>query len=132
MRKSIAIVLCSMYALLAVGVHVHMHYCCGKLKSVQFFEPNETCCSHEDDHHSELAFEAKCCSNESLNINLSDEHEAFSWNPQLAIHTEATQEHTYYQGYSFVSKNDNPAHQANAPPGKTPIYIALNSLIYYA
>jgi hypothetical protein len=121
-----------MYTLLAIGVHVHMHYCCGKLATIQFFEQKENCCNHDEDHHSGTAIEKNCCSNESLTINLNDEHEAFSWIPQITASTVAVLEHTYTKACSNLIKNFIPTQQAHAPPGKTPIYLSLQSLIYYA
>lgn len=121
-----------MYTLLAIGVHVHMHYCCGKLASVQFFDQKENCCSHDEDHHTGTALEKNCCSNESISINLKGEHEAFSWNPQIASHPAPTAEHRYTEVFSITNKSVFPAHQAHAPPGKLPIYLSLQSLIYYA
>lgn len=121
-----------MYSLLAIGVHIHMHYCCGKLASVQFFDQKETCCSHDEDDHAGAAIEAKCCSNESLNINLNAEHEAFSWNPQVSSHVALSVAVAQPEVSCFVSKSVFVSNKANAPPAKIPIYLSIQSLIYYA
>ena len=61
------------YALLSIGLQIHLHYCCGKLSKFSLYEPVQGCTSHEDD--GDCCLNTDCCQFGFINLKLDDEHQ---------------------------------------------------------
>ena len=77
MKKFLAIAILSVYALLSVGVQMHLHYCCGKLADIHLFSDND-CSHHDDSHQDSCAHKSDCCSFIDINLKVDDSHELTS------------------------------------------------------
>lgn len=70
LKRTAAILLMTIYSVLAVGVHLQLHYCCGNLAGIEFGSTSG-CCGTEEN---QCNLEKTCCSFESVDLSISDEH----------------------------------------------------------
>jgi hypothetical protein len=129
-KKAVIIAMLSIYALLSLGVQLHLHYCCGELSDLHFFASKE--CHHEpegkEDH---CCKKGNCCSFIHIDLKVDDSHQpsetarfiptTFSEpivcsNPIASVSTA--------QAITF-SKNDY-------PPPNSKRYLLFHSLVLYA
>jgi len=68
MKRLLAIVLFALYGITSSGASLYFHYCCGKLKSVDFHssESSGTC------QHKSTGLKRVCCENEIISLRLDD------------------------------------------------------------
>lgn len=73
MRKIAALFFLLFYSVLSFGIEAELHYCCGKLRSVHFFEFGE-----EEDHHAydhNGCCESKGCMHDThISVHYEGEH----------------------------------------------------------
>jgi hypothetical protein len=75
MRKLTLIFILGFYSLMAFGLEAKLHFCCGKLQAIHFFEFSD---EHHDDSHSD---HKGCCHTDGCNedvhiaIQYESEHE---------------------------------------------------------
>ncbi|MFM9985125.1 MAG: hypothetical protein ACKVOK_07830, partial [Flavobacteriales bacterium] len=62
----------ALYGILSVGVHIHLHYCCGKLAGMELVSKQHNCC--DDDNNQGCSVTHQCCTYTELNFALEDEH----------------------------------------------------------
>lgn len=75
MRKLTLIFILGLYSLMSFGLEAKLHFCCGKLQAIHFFEFGD---EHHDDSHSD---HKGCCHSEGCNedvhiaLQYESEHE---------------------------------------------------------
>lgn len=124
-----AISLLSMYVLLTVGVHVHMHYCCGQLTRVCVAANYDPCCRTAA--HKESNTVAKnCCSDNLLDLIIKDEHciSYFKYVSGEAV----VNEESVVPLLTVLSKSPAIAVHPTAQKQKLRLFLQHSSLIYYA
>ena len=77
MKRSIAIFVIALYGILSIGVHIHLHYCCGKLAGMELVSKQSGCCSSEETEGCTLSH--NCCSYTQLDFALEDDHYSSSF-----------------------------------------------------
>jgi hypothetical protein len=110
MRKLTLIFILGFYSLMAFGLEAKLHFCCGELQAIHFFE-------FGDEHHDESHSEHKgCCHSEDCNedvhiaLQYESEHEQCA-SPSVLQLFASTPEPTYFLFY--VEGN---CQSANAQP----------------
>lgn len=125
-KKYIAIVLGIFYGVFSVGLHLHMHYCCGNLAEMHISNAAPDPCCHWGEE--EAGFHKNCCSTDVFNFTLEDEH--YSSGFQL-----------YWFPVSTVVPNFSLAEapsassswlDSQAPPSKRRRFLEHCSLVFYA
>lgn len=117
------------YVVLTSGVHLHLHYCCGKLAELNLFRFEDKCCSH--DSHESCAYHKNCCEYEEFSVKLDGAQHA----PKVFVFDSALPESNEY--CNLTSFHSNPVQDFNdniegrGPPG-TPYYLLNCSLVLYA
>ena len=98
MRKLTLIFILGFYSLMAFGLEAKLHFCCGELQAIHFFE-------FGDEHHEESHSEHKgCCHSEGCNedvhiaLQYESEHEQCE-SPSAPQLFAATPEPTYFLFY---------------------------------
>lgn len=86
MKKLLVILLLMVYGTASFGMTLHIHYCCGKLKSVDFTPPKEKDCAMGKANISSK----KCCDNKQVELKLQSEQDA-SKVYQSSFHVDAVQ-----------------------------------------
>ncbi len=110
MRKLTLIFILGFYSLMAFGLEAKLHFCCGKLQAIHFFEFGD---EHHDDSHSD---HKGCCHTEGCNedvhiaIQYESEHEQCT-SPSVPQLFASTPEPTYFLFYV-----EGKCQSANAQP----------------
>ena len=70
MKRSLIFILLFVYTTLACGLNLQLHYCCGKLKSISFFETTDegSCCG------SKKMKSKDCCDDKTTYLKVKDKH----------------------------------------------------------
>lgn len=131
MRRHLAIFIMVVYGVLSVGIHLHMHYCCGQLADISIFDHDA--CNHHEENSGECCKKSTgCCSFEDITLKLNDSHNAtyfkiFVSGPAEMVPVEP------FQPIAISSQNDHQIY-ADAPniPLGIPIYLKHHSLVLYA
>ena len=98
MRKLTLIFILGLYSLMSFGLEAKLHFCCGKLQSIHFFEFGD---EHHDDSHSD---HKGCCHTEGCSedvliaLQYESEHEQCA-SPSIPQLFAATPEATYFLFY---------------------------------
>jgi hypothetical protein len=98
MRKLTLIFILGFYSLMAFGLEAKLHFCCGKLQAIHFFEFGD---EHHDDSHSD---HKGCCHSEGCSedvlvaLQYESEHEQCS-SPSVPQLFASTPEPTYFLFY---------------------------------
>ncbi len=75
MRRHVAIFVMVVYGILSVGIHLHMHYCCGQLSDISIFDHNA--CDHHDENDGGCCKKSTdCCRFEDITLKLDESHNA--------------------------------------------------------
>jgi len=72
MKKLLVILLLIIYGTSSFGMTVHFHYCCGKLKTVDFTPPKD---NHCEKGKSQQMGERPCCENKQVDMKVSGEQD---------------------------------------------------------
>ncbi len=123
MRKLTLIFILGFYSLMAFGLEAKLHFCCGKLQAIHFFEFSD---EHHDDSHSD---HKGCCHAEGCNedvhiaIQYESEHEQCT-SPSAPQLFAAIPEPTYFLFYV-----EGKCQSANAQPtSQVPLIFERYSL----
>lgn len=131
MLRVVAYITMLWYTVLAFGLSVHLHYCCGKLADVGFNVVNHGGCEAEhsgcSEHQDECSFSQACCTFSDLYLGIDADHLpqffAFSFLktdlPFVAVYQEVIVSTPVLKPQSLV---------ANSGP---PEYIKYKQLITY-
>ena len=117
------------YLLLSAGIQLHVHYCCGQLSDVHFFD--QTSCNHTDEDADHCCKKNSCCSYVHLDFNVDDSHEPTASMVYQTGIVETTplvlSAHTPFAAHqsSFSFQEDS-----SPPIGRR--YVLYHSLILYA
>jgi hypothetical protein len=60
------------YSILAVGVQIHLHYCCGKLHDMSFYSQAKSCCEHGNNEACSL--DHSCCDFKEIAFEVKDQY----------------------------------------------------------
>ena len=128
MRKIGAYSLAWVYAFLATGFMVNIHFCCGGIAEISIWqELAPCCCDHADDSCSDEG----CCDFQTFDIGIDEEH-------QLPIAVDIslemiTPEVVTVVLFSDVSVSNDVASNevTRGPPDGVPLFIRDCSLILY-
>ena len=110
MRKLTLVFILGFYSLMAFGLEAKLHFCCGTLQAIHFFEFSD---EHHDDSHSD---HKGCCHTEGCNedvhiaIQYESEHEQCA-SPSVPQLFAANSEPTYFLFYV-----EGKCQSANAQP----------------
>lgn len=74
MRKIAALFFMLFYSVLSFGIEAELHYCCGKLRSVHFFEFGEEDHDHEAYDHSGCCQSHGCMRDTHISVHYEGEH----------------------------------------------------------
>jgi len=131
MKRWILYTVAVMYALLSIGVHVHLHYCGAKLKHFSLLNEEHSCCPHEHEHGMDEVH-GSCCSDENFNFQTDEAHTGtfFFFNSELAEISLIVQ--PIFDALSQVETLPSQFAESRPPPLVKPAYILFQSPIYYA
>lgn len=129
MRKVGAYSLAWVYAFLATGFMVNIHFCCGGIADISIWqELAPCCCTHSDEGCSD---DEGCCDYQTFDIGIDEEHQmplavdAPAYVPML----EAAPLILFSE--DFVSSHSNALEINRGPPDGVPLFIRDCSLILY-
>ena len=118
------------YGVLSVGVHLHLHYCCGKIKEVRLAEQSAGCChQHGDDHR--CGFAKDCCAWENVDLKIEDSHQAVFFKVPL-VAQEASFSMPDLMSTDVVDNTPEWTRYHIRPPSRVPLFIRYQSLVLYA
>jgi len=110
-----------MYGTSSFGMTVHFHYCCGKLKAVDFQSPKKKDCPAGKMQHMGTK---PCCDDTKVDVKLTGEqaptaifHPSFHTDAVLPVH------HDYFISSPFVGKKLVPEIFAPPPQSTQPLFI---------
>ena len=98
MRKLTLIFILGFYSLMAFGLEAKLHFCCGTLQAIHFFEFGD---EHHDDSHSD---HKGCCHSDGCSedvlvaLQYESEHEQCA-SPSVPQHIASAQEPVYFSFY---------------------------------
>jgi hypothetical protein len=110
MRKLTLIFILGLYSLMSFGLEAKLHFCCGKLQAIHFFEFGD---DHHDDSHSD---HKGCCHSEDCSedvlvaLQYESEHEQCA-SPSVPQLIASTPQPTYFLFYI-----EGKCQSANAQP----------------
>jgi hypothetical protein len=113
-----------MYGMLSLGLSVHLHYCCGKLKSFSINEEAVACC--EPGKTEGCTLNTSCCSSEEFRIAIEDEHQPTINGLDLK---KLTPGDIFYQ--SSEAHNQKELCSLNPPVRGSPSFTEVSSYIKY-
>ncbi len=70
MKKLLVILILLVYGTSAIGITVHLHFCCGKLKNIEFTSSKEKTC---DSHNGHKMGSKPCCDKKDISIKIEGE-----------------------------------------------------------
>lgn len=122
----------SIYGILSVGIHIHAHYCCGKLSALDFFEPVKECCSHHEASNEGLSFKKQCCDFEQYDFTIDESHQASTFKlvfPAAIVETSTTSQ---LEVKAAIENKESFPLSDTGPPQGVPLFIKHQSLVLYA
>jgi hypothetical protein len=145
-RKTLVMIMLSLYGASAIGVPLHFHYCKGELQHVTIFTQKECdaheqhnseaarspmgCCMGVGSDHCSLAENPDCCNDELDLIQLDDEAAAVLL--PFSLDVEVCAPAATVEVQPSVLRNIAKGYHANAPPAAGPkIYLANCSFVFY-
>ena len=124
MRKIAALFFLLFYSVLSFGIEAELHYCCGKLRSVHFFEFGEENHDHHAYDHQGCCESDGCMRDTHISVHYEGEHLSqtgleipsfFVWETPLL--------QTFHLHLFIEKKEDAPAYYSDLPfPPKIPKY----------
>jgi len=130
MKKWLSIVLVSCYLLISMGVQLHLHYCCGELSDVHFF--NHHACNHSGEDADHCCKKNNCCSYVHLDFSVEDSHQAASQTAPQHFKIEL-EEPLFAAQAPITGSVQSPSPEADAsPPPLSRRFVLFHSLILYA
>lgn len=121
MKKLLVILLLIVYGTASFGATVHIHYCCGKLKKVDFTPPKENSCKSGKAH---MMGSKPCCDNKQVELKIKSEqdaskvfHASFYVDAIQAVHR------NYFVLAPLQNKNLLPEVFAPPPIASNPLFI---------
>ena len=128
MKRLLLIAMVCLYSLLTLGVQIHLHYCCGHLADLHFFE--EQHCDHHDEHE-HCGTTGNCCSFIHLDLKVDDSHEPSAMARFISltvlepvVYFVPIAVHSVFPGIEFSEKD--------FPPPNSRRYLLFQSLVLYA
>lgn len=122
MKKLFVILLLMMYGAASFGATVHFHYCCGKLKKVDFTPLKEASCKSGGKAH--MMGSQRCCDDKQVELKIKSEQDA-SKIFQASFHVDAIQ--PVHCNYFILSplQNKSLVPEVFAPPpiASNPLFI---------
>src|SRR5215217_4895397 len=121
MKKLVVILLLIMYGASTYGMTLHFHYCCGKLKNIDFTSPKNNHCGRGKTH---TMGSKPCCDNKQVEIKLKGEqaaaktfHPAFHYDVLKPVYQQ------YFVSTPAESKKLVPEIFAPPPSSPQPLFI---------
>ncbi len=129
MKRALATFLTTVYAVLSMGLVLHVHYCGGELAHVSILAEEASCCESSTDC---CATQIHCCENKEIRIAIDEVHQStFGVQiPQFSELFTAPSIRLICQQLSPVLSIGD-VDSRGSPPGETPIYLSLCRLTYY-
>jgi hypothetical protein len=131
MKRWILYTVAVMYALLSIGVHIHLHYCGSNLKHFSLLQEEHSCCPHEH-HHESDEVHSNCCSDENFTFQTDDEHTGSFFFFNSEVLAESRPIHGIFEALSEEKSIPVQIEDNRPPPLLRPAYILFQSPIYYA
>jgi len=129
MKRSVTIVFLSFYVLISLGLTINLHYCGGKLESLNLFGNTDSCCCGGE------IMNKSCCENQVLHYEISDEQRVSQDNriltiPSFDLDIQPIIDITLLN--NEIELDFQRLENSTSPPFKNPFWILNCSLIYYA
>lgn len=130
MKRILLITVLGVYALLSVGMQLHLHYCCGKLSDFHFLPSGE--CNHatesDEDH---CCKKENCCSFIHIDLKVDDSHQPSETARFIPLDVAPTFEFSVSEqpvltGLCGFSADNH------SPPPISRRYVLYRSLVLYA
>lgn len=122
----------AIYGVLSIGIHLHAHYCCGKLTELSLYEPVKSCCANDD--HPEQdgpAIRNNCCDFKHYDLKIDDTHAASYCNLVLPA-VSVVDVQVAFPAIVITEKTHVPSVPVNGPPSDIPLFIQHHALVLYA
>jgi hypothetical protein len=136
LKKTIAIIMMSIYGILSIGIHLNLHYCCGKIAAVDFINSDkcggvamDACCGHSGDGAS---VSRRCCAFDEVSFKLDESHQAIFFSVPLIKADFISNEPAKYNGEILVICGQGHAVTDTGPPGDVPLFLRHQCLVFYA
>jgi hypothetical protein len=128
-RLSIALLL-ALYALLSLGVQLHLHYCCGQLSDMHFFS-SPVCHHSSEDKNDHCCQKTNCCSYVHIDLSIDDSHQP-SENARFIPFAELGKtEYVIPTSLSSIHAVDCFS-ERNIPPPDNKKFLLFHALVLYA
>ncbi|MFN6378965.1 MAG: HYC_CC_PP family protein [Flavobacteriales bacterium] len=132
MKRWLGIIIVALYGLLSTGLHVHMHYCHGKLKHVAVASQADECCKADHQCGSLDGIHASCCDNENITFELESDHTSGAFKSFEFIAIDNVE---IFKSPTITTSIDEdsfvPSIESRPPPNR-PIFLLNQSLVFYA
>lgn len=102
MKKSIILLLFVLYGFSSSGLSVYVHYCCGKIKKIDFTASQKGKCSSSCNMH---AFSKSCCESKEFNNHIKDSYVPEAAISSLAKQFQANAELTTLPNHDFAASS---------------------------
>lgn len=131
MRVALLQILTAWYAIATIGVHIDVHFCCGKITDIGWVALEKSCCGeHTDKSH--CSTHSGCCSMAELDYWVDTDHHGvrFHWSPETPA-PPVNDVFAFELSDRVVNTKSTPT-SGHDPPDPVPPYIAYQSLLLYA
>ncbi|MFN0031908.1 MAG: HYC_CC_PP family protein [Flavobacteriales bacterium] len=130
MKKLAVILLTAMYTVLAAGIHLHLHYCCGKLTDISLNDDGKNCRGDEQGQNNACSIYALCCATDEVHYALEDEHCGSVF--QLIAESGPSVQLSPISSFTAI-ENAAPVYAGNgSPPARGRLFVMHSSLMLYA
>lgn len=133
MKRLLAILFTLIYFLGVVGVQMHLHYCMGEVENIAFYKEAKKCmCGDKTVHTEHESVSNNCCSNGFIDIQIDDDQHAsnsISFSALKATIISFLQTNYIISEEKLVSENPN--FSSSVPSNNEPIWLILNTFIFY-
>jgi len=129
-KKAATIAMLGIYALLSLGVQLHLHYCCGELSDLHFFATKE-CHQEPEGEEDHCCKKGSCCSFIHIDLKVDDSHQPSETARFIPI--EIAQSFDYSLP-CMAALNDQTGFitESHSPPPISRRYVLYRSLVLYA
>ena len=140
MRKVTSIFLLSIYLLASVGLYGNVHYCQGKVESVQWvLDSKMSCCMAAADHCKdmpvthhcmEMPTDPSCCDDEAFYMQLDSDQSISYSKSGIELAWIPTQNHIFHYSPS-LNESASIDFAIDPPPPESALFILYQQLLFY-
>jgi hypothetical protein len=129
-KRAAIIAMLSIYALLSLGVQLHLHYCCGELSDFHFFASKD-CKQTPSDHEDHCCKKGNCCSFIHIDLKVDDSHQPSETARFIPIEIAQSLDYSL-SCMATLNGHTGFITESHSPPPISRRYVLYRSLVLYA